>query len=214
MSLVAVQNGTRVEIRRNEKDSMPYLTTVGSVLEEGRVLLDVIRIGGEELRLPEATQFVVRFFTEGGVYIYPSLMRGYMVKGEYEFMVFQTHGDGERVQRRQAYRLRCGQDTDFKLFDRLGSVLSIESGSIRDISSGGVRLYAMNELEINSHLYVQLPMIGGGLWSHGTVLSKDRLQDAKYNWQYGVEFMGMSDNYTESITQYVLLEQQKARARK
>ncbi|MCL1845167.1 MAG: PilZ domain-containing protein [Defluviitaleaceae bacterium] len=192
---------------------MPYLTTVGDILDESRVLLDVIRIGGEELRLPEATQFTVRFFTERGVYIYPSMMLGYESRGEYEFMVFQTQGSGEKVQRRQAYRLRCGQETDFKVFDRVGSVQTIEEGFIRDISSGGVRLYGMNELEINTHLYIRLPMIHD-LWTHATILSKDRLYDAKFNWQYGVEFMGLSENYVESITQFVLVEQQKARARK
>ncbi|MCL2387860.1 MAG: flagellar brake protein [Defluviitaleaceae bacterium] len=213
--LSAMQQGTRVEVKRDASDSLPYLTTVGNVLEDGRVMLDVIRMGGEEMRLIEGTSYVVRFFTERGVFKYASTLLGYEHKGEFEFMLFQTTGDGEKMQRRQSYRLACGLDTEFNTFDDAGAPASTEVGFIRDISSGGIRLLSNIEMNVNNLLQIKIPIIDD-YWAYGTLLSKNQVSDAnaKFKWQYGVEFMGMSDAYTEKITKFVLAEQQKARARK
>lgn len=212
MTMTSLPHGTRVEIKRDVNDTLPYLTTVASSLSDKIVLLDIIRIGGEEARLSENSQFVVRFFTERGVYKFDSLLNGYTKKGEYEFMMFRTLGAPERIQRRQAYRLPRGEENEYKVFDKLGAVKSVEKGLIRDISSSGIRMYTTPEFEINDLLYVQLPMIDNH-WSYGTVLSKREMTDSKYKWQYGIEFMGMTEMYTEKIIKFVLTEQQKARAR-
>lgn len=211
--LSAMQQGTRVEIKRDAQDSLPYLTTVGTVLDGGRVFLDVVRMGGEEIRLNEGAAYVVRFFTERGVFRYASTLLKYEFKGDYEFMLFQTTGDGEKMQRRQSYRLPCGLETEYKTFDDAGTMKSSETGFIRDISSGGVRLLANVELNVNDLLQIKIPIIDD-YWAYGTLLSMSEISEAKFKWQYGIEFMGMSDAYTEKITKFVLAEQQKARARK
>jgi c-di-GMP-binding flagellar brake protein YcgR len=212
VSLTFIQDRTRVEVK-NAQNDMPYITTVNSVLTERKcVLLDIMRLGGKEVRLGVGQPYSLRFFTERGVFNFSSVMRGFVKKGHYDFMLFQTTGEAQKIQRRQSFRLSCGFDINFNAID--GDITMPHKGLIRDISSGGIRLLTVEELNETHLVQLQLPMIADNFWVYGTVLSKRQLTDeAKYNWQHGVEFIGLTEGETEKIVKYVHAEQHKSRAR-
>jgi len=195
------------------EEENPYFTVVNEVYDDGKLLVDVMRLGGEETRLTVNRQYALRFFTERGVYRFMALLIGYKNKGQYDFMLFNIVGEGEKIQRRKSFRLTCGEEITFTFMeDDKGNM----NGFIRDISSGGVRLLTMDEIEEGKLLRLQLQFVGPGFSGYGAVLSKTAVTDveAKYRWQYGIEFIGLSEPDTEKIVSYVHHEQQKQRARK
>ncbi|MCL2355977.1 MAG: PilZ domain-containing protein [Defluviitaleaceae bacterium] len=212
MSLRFISDRTRVEVK-SEINDFPYITTVNSVMEERQcVLLDIMRLGGEEVRLTVGKPYKMRFFTDRGVFSYSGVMRGYVKKDNYDFMLVQTTGEAVKTQRRQSFRLACGEKIDFNMLD--GDITMPHWGLIRDISSGGIRLLTVSEINETHLAQLQLPMIDPNFWVYGTVLSKHSLNndEAKYNWQHGIEFVGLTDAETEKIIKFVHAEQHKARA--
>jgi c-di-GMP-binding flagellar brake protein YcgR len=208
-----MKQGTRVEIKGSYDDT-PYITTVDSVLENGRFLLDIMRSGGNETRLSSNKPYELRFFSQRGVFKYSAVLRGYMKKGNFDFMLFHTVDPGQKIQRRQSFRLLCGEDVSFNIIENSDSVSDPVAGYIRDISSGGVRLLSKTELDLSHLIQLHLPMIDEGFWVYCAILSKkDLFEEAKYKWQYGVEFIGATDADTEKIVKYVHNEQQKSRSR-
>ncbi|MCL1882857.1 MAG: PilZ domain-containing protein [Defluviitaleaceae bacterium] len=210
MSLKFVKQGTKVDIRSHYGDDSPYITSVDTVMENGRVLVDIMRLGGDETRLSENKSYTLRFFSERGLFRYEATLRGYMKKGKYDYMLFQTEDDGKRIQRRQAFRLSCGLDVEF---DILGDEIVTQKGFVRDISSGGVRLLTKEELNPSHLIQLKLPMVAPDFWVYCAILAKNAIVEARYKWQYGIEFIGATDADTEKLTSYVYAEQQKARAR-
>ncbi|MCL1844921.1 MAG: flagellar brake protein [Defluviitaleaceae bacterium] len=212
MSLRFIADRTRVEVK-NELNDMPYITTVNSVMEERQcVLLDIMRLGGEEVRLQVGRPYSLRFFSERGVFSFSGVMRGFVKKGNYDFMLFQLSGEGKKIQRRQSFRLACGIDIEFNTID--GDITMPHKGFIRDISSGGIRLMTVEEINETHLVQLQLPMIDEKFWVYGTILSKREVSgEAKYNWQHGVEFVGLTEAETEKVIKYVHSEQHKSRQR-
>lgn len=213
MSLKFMKHGTRVEVKSHYDDS-PYITIVESVLENGYLLLDIMRLGGSEMRLSVNRPYSLRFFSERGVYKFTAVLHGYMRKGIFDYMLFQTSDSGEKIQRRQSYRLACGKVVEFNVLQDIVNEAPAQKGFIRDISSGGVRLLSNDELDASRLLRIQLPMIKEGFWVYGAILSKQQLTEAKYKWRYGIEFVGATATDTEKIIMYVHNEQRKAMARK
>jgi c-di-GMP-binding flagellar brake protein YcgR len=221
-----MKHGTRVEVKSRD-DSSPYITTVESVTEKNNcVLLDVMRAGGVETRLSPQKPYVLRFFSERGVFKFATVLRGYVKKGHYEYMLFQADDDGEKIQRRQSFRLSCGIDVDFDVLispdtpdeepdpDFIPEEIRVpKKGFIRDISSGGVRLLTTEQHDACNLIEFHLPMVADDFKVFGTILSKQAIYEAKYMWQYGVEFIGASDADVEKITMFVHNEQHKLRAR-
>lgn len=211
MSLRYINSNTRVEVK-SMYDDTPYITVVHEILEGGRLLLDIMRLGGEETRLSINKPYLLRFFSDRGVFKFTAVLRGYMRKGEFDFMLFQTADDGEKVQRRQSFRLNCGEEIDFTFAE--GEDTDVKNGFVRDISGGGVRMLTMDEVDASQLLRLRLPMIAPDFWVYGTILSKQAIEDAKYKWQFGIEFIGTTAADTEKIVMHIHNEQQKARARK
>jgi len=195
------------------QEETPYFTVVNEVFDDGKLLVDVMRLGGEETRLTVNSKYALRFFTERGVYRFMAILIGYKQKGQYDFMLFNVTDGGEKTQRRKAFRLTCGEEITFANMD---DNIENQAGFIRDISSGGVRLLTVHEMDEGKLLRLQLSFIGPGFSAFGAILSKSSVTDveAKYRYQYGIEFIGLSEPDTEKIISYVHHEQQKQRARK
>ena len=215
MSLKLMQQGTRVEIKSNYDDS-PYITVVERVVGDESILLDIMRRGGTEMRLSENKSYVLRFFSASGMFKFSAVLHGYRKVDGADYMLFRTSGNGERVQRRQAFRLPCGENVDLQIIENIEDDRINIKGFIRDISSGGVRLLTKEELDPSHLIEITLPFIGEDFWVFGTVLLKQPLNevDAAYKWAYGMEFIGLSQEDTEKISQYVFSKQQASRARK
>jgi c-di-GMP-binding flagellar brake protein YcgR len=212
MSLKYVKQGTRVEVKNRDDDS-PYITTVKEVLERGKLLVDIMQLGGVETRLSTGREYTLRVMSEAGVFKFAATLNGYSKKGHYDYMLFQTHNDGEKIQRRQAFRLPCCEDVEYAVVEGIESASELQKGFIRDISSGGVRLLTKNEIDASQLVQLKLPMISPDFWVYCAILTKQRITDAKYKWQYGIEFIGATTADTEKITAYLHVEQRKLRSR-
>jgi hypothetical protein len=131
---------------------------------------------------------------------------------------------------RQSFRLTCSEPATFRVLD--GAYLGPQqTGSIRDISSGGVRLKTLDELELRQLMQIDIPMISPDFRPSGLILSKQNINEAartslieqlrgknltkqsesgkvKYMWQYGIAFIGVTDEELEKIIMYVHNKQQ------
>jgi len=199
-------------------------------LEEGRVLLNIPRIDNKEKRLPTNKPYFLRFFSGKGVFRFTVVLCGYVGKGGAEYMMFQTADDGEKIMNRQSFRLNCSEQVTFCVAD--GAYLGPpQTGSIRDISSGGIRLKTLDELELRQLLQIDIPMIFPDFRPNGLILSKQNINEAarislieqlrgknltkqsdsgkvKYMWQYGIAFVGATDEEMEQIIMHVHNKQQ------
>jgi len=213
MSIKFITPNARVEIT-NKLDSTTHISTVKDVLERGRILLDVMRVGGKEVRLPTRDDYALRIICEAGIYKFPAELKGYVRKGHFEYLMFQVTGEGEKIQRRQQYRLSCAYDVEYGLSDGVEPAAAFETGMIRDISSGGVKLVTKQELDGGQLIQLKLPMVLANFWVYGVVLTKNEIPEAKYKFQYGIELIGVTEAGTDKIAAFVHAEQFKARARK
>jgi c-di-GMP-binding flagellar brake protein YcgR len=220
---------TCVEIR-GVVDSTPYVTSTHEVLEEGRVLLEIPNIGDKEKRLPTNKPYYLRFFSSKGVYRFTTVMCGYFSKGGQDYMLFQTSDDGEKIANRQSFRLNCSQKVKFQIEDD-GYVGPEQEGSIRDISAGGIRLKTVDELETRQTLNLDMSIISPDFNLAGIILAKNSINEAarfslaeslfgknmakqsenaktKYLWQYGIAFIGATDEEIERVIMHIHNEQQ------
>ncbi|MCL2387990.1 MAG: flagellar brake protein [Defluviitaleaceae bacterium] len=206
-----MQKGTRVEAK-NHLDDTPYITTVEELLEDGRVLLNIVRHGGLETRLSENKPYTLRFYCERGVFRFAATLLGYTRKGGKESMLFQTTDNGEKIQRRQSFRMSCGEEIELCMVENVEDEKIYYKGLIRDISGGGVKLLTTYEIDASHLVELKLPAIAPDFWVYGTILTKQEIhEDAKYSWQYGLEFIGQSNEDTDKIMHFIHEEQQKAR---
>ncbi|MCL2225914.1 MAG: flagellar brake protein [Defluviitaleaceae bacterium] len=224
MSLLFMEYGTCVEVK-GISDPTPYITAVHEVLEDGRVLLDIPRMGDKEKRLPTNKPYFLRFFSPKGIYRFTVVLCGFIRKGSKDYMVFQSADDGEKIVSRQAFRLNCSEKVGFCVIDG-GYEGEIETGSIRDISAGGVRLKAFSEMEKMQLMRLDIPMIYPDFSPAGIILSVQNINEAarpslieqlrgnnlakqtenakeKYLWQYGIAFVGISDEDVERIIMHI-----------
>jgi|GEM_PF-845533 len=233
MSLLLMDVGTCVEVR-GVVDSTPYATAVHEVLEEGRVLLNIPVQDGKDQRLPTNKPYYLRCFSAKGVYRFTTVLSGYFTKAGQDYMLLQSSDDGEKVTSRQSFRLICSETANFRMLDD-GYVGPDQEGSIRDVSSGGVRLKTVEELEARQLLQIDLPMISPDFKMTGIILAKTSINEAarfslaeslfgknvsssskkkddnesvKYLWQYGIAFVGATDEEVERIIMHVHNEQQ------
>jgi c-di-GMP-binding flagellar brake protein YcgR len=197
-----MKQGTQVDVR-DKSGFTPYITTVESVMDDERILLNIIRMGGNETRLSVGKTYTLHFFSPEGVYKYEADLRGYMQVDSNDYMFFQTIGDGERIQRRESFRLICNEEIAFYVVENSDEEPKISKGFIRDMSCGGICLLTEDELSASKLLNVKLPMIEPDFELYAAILSKKAVSEEKFKWQYGIEFIGSTDSNTEKMESYV-----------
>jgi hypothetical protein len=194
---------------------------VHEVQEEGRVLLGLPRVGDKEKRLAPNKPYFLRFFSTKGIYRFTVVLCGFLSEGSGDYMVFQSSDEGEKVMNRQAFRLTCSEKIKYRVADGI-YMGPDQDGSIRDISSGGIRLKAFDELELRQMVQIDIPMISPDFQPIGIIQSKQNINEAarsslieqlrgrsmakqsenakaKYLWQYGIAFVGATDEEAERI---------------
>jgi c-di-GMP-binding flagellar brake protein YcgR len=199
-----MKQGTRVEVK-SFGDSSPYITTVESVIEKNNcVLLDIMRTGGVEVRLSSGKPYVLRFFSDRGVFKFTCVMRGYIKKGHFDYMLFNAADDGEKIQRRQAFRFNCGIPVSFSIIYSSGQQAGREDGLISDLSAGGAKIFTNKNLHTGYLLNISIPLGEGLVVAFGDVRTKTELpSQSKYHFQYGIRFAMMPESDQEQIIRFM-----------
>jgi c-di-GMP-binding flagellar brake protein YcgR len=128
----------------------------------------------------------------------------------FEMLRFQITNDGEKIQRRNAFRFTCSLPVTFNVVLDNGEQSPLTEGLVKDLSSGGIKMNTTVNIPKNALLRIDLTLDDDYVMAFGQVLMiKHTPDNAKYPYQYGIRFEVMPESDEERIVRYVYNEQRK-----
>lgn len=117
-----------------------------------------------------------------------------------------------KTQRRNYFRLKVIKDMEARLVENLKENKFGEKfkGNMLDISAGGVLMIASKELQEGDIVEFALPLSSGkNIILFGKIVRKSYTVNAKYKYEYGLQFENISEFERNEITKYIFEEQRK-----
>ena len=204
-----VKVGDRIEITDKSIDGRVMFSQVESILEPNELLIRAPVINGRLTAMSAGCELSVVIFTEKSIYKHVAHVTENVKQDGFNMLHIKLSGDGERVQRRDFFRISCEAPFYFKQVSDENAPFSGDDaayGIVLDISGGGVRF-------ISNHLLTEESLVKGYIVMEdqraqilGKVLNAHNVPNAlsEYKIQYRVRFMNLSDEVSETIIQYIL----------
>jgi c-di-GMP-binding flagellar brake protein YcgR len=128
----------------------------------------------------------------------------------FDILRFFLINDGEKVQRRTAFRFTCSIPVTFNVVADNGEQSPRTEGIVRDLSSGGIKMNTTIPIASGSLLRVDLFLDDDYVMAFGLVLMvKHTPENKKLPYQYGIRFEVLPESDEERIVRYVYNEQRK-----
>ena len=203
-----IKTGDRIEII--EKQTIMFSQVENTInLREFLIRTPVINGSLAEISVSGALSLVI--FTEKGMLRFSASVIESLKQEGFSLLHVKLTSDGERVQRRDYYRLNCKAPFFFTAIKDPNDDFDTENASlglIEDISGGGARLACnlpMTENEIVRGLIElddEKALIAGKVLDAQTKFNE-------YKYQYRIRFLGLPDKDLEIIKRYILKGRRK-----
>ena len=206
-----IKSGNRVEITLNDNVMQ---SQVESVKEPNELLLRTPVLNGRLAVIPDNSEITAIIFTEHGLLNFIAHVIENLNVDGFNFLRINLLRRGERVQRRQFYRLHCSAPFFFKqvqdhneLFDIKGA----STGIVQNISGGGICFVCNKDLMKNHLIKGFITINDEQALIVGKVLDGQYKFNthAKYKMQYRVQFENLPSGVFEIIMRYILKEQRE-----
>jgi len=201
-----LKSGTRVQIqRRGDSPTGGYMCKVEVLLPEERELLVHAPIeGGRLVRFDQGENCSLRLLTENAIYRFKAKLLAHGDVDGFDVVRFKLIGDGEKVQRRSAFRFNCALPVNFSVIYTSGQQGAREEGLIVDLSAMGAKMYADSNIQTGYLLNISIQLGDELVVAFGDVRTKkEMVQQSKYSYQYGVRFAMMPEADQEGIIRYM-----------
>ncbi|MCL2605027.1 MAG: flagellar brake protein [Defluviitaleaceae bacterium] len=211
MLIKDIKTGDQVQIvYKGSATQGPYLTRVEVVESDKTILIHAPLDKGKRIRLVERNVYGLRFISgEAQVNFDAKFMEHERVEG-FEMLRFFLVSDGEKVQRRNAFRFICSIPVTFNVVADSGEQSTRTEGVVRDLSSGGIKMITTISIPQGSLLRIDLFLDDDYVMAFGHVLmTKHTPENVKYPYQYGIRFEVLPESDEERIVRYVYNEQRK-----
>jgi c-di-GMP-binding flagellar brake protein YcgR len=198
--------GTKVRVLLQEESVADgYLCKIIKLIPEKRqVFIHAPVENDKTVELEAGTELVIKLMTDNASYNFKASLMAYTEINGYDIVRLQIVNDGEKVQRRSAFRFNCSIPTTFKIIYTDGQQAEDEEGLVTDLSAGGTKIFANKSIPEGSLLNISLPLgEDTNIVAFGDIRLKLSTPDnAKYAYQYGVRFTMMPEADQELIIKY------------
>lgn len=206
MFIEFLKSGGRVQIQHPGDGSTGGFTCkIEMLLLEAReVLVHAPVEGNRPVKLDIGGSYMLRLLTDNAIYRFNATMLSNNEVDGFDVVRFSIDDDGEKIQRRSAFRFNCGIPITFQVIYSSGQQAEREIGLISDLSAGGAKIYADKNLHEGYLLNVSIQLGEELVVAFGDVRTKTDLpRESKFAYQYGVRFAMMPEADQEKIIRYM-----------
>lgn len=201
-----LKSGSRIQIQRpNDSPTGGFMCkTEVLLLEKREVLIHAPVEGSRHVELQAGGKFTLRLLSDNAIYRFSATMVSFGTVDGFDVARFRIDDDGEKIQRRSAFRFNCVIPVTFALIYTSGQQSEREEGIITDSSAGGAKIFTNKNLHVGYILNILLPLGENLLVVFGDVRTRTELsRNPKFNYQYGVRFSMMPESDQEQLIRFM-----------
>ncbi len=233
--------GDKIEIRvlqelvqHKEGADLPkvYLSSVMDVLSETEYEVMMPIREGKMYLLPIDVRFDFLFMSNGGLYHAIGIVRERYKRDKLFILKIELTTNITKVQRREFYRMSCTLDFQFvEIEPEVANLPTTEqilvqiaendmfysnfSGTILDISGGGIRFVSDIVVEEKQYILCEIDLTCGGETKKvrlvGQILASRKLENADGIREYRVKFLIKDNKVREELIHYIFEEERRIR---
>ena len=208
-----INEGDSVEILLvNQKAGIKSYASKIEAVDKTTVLIHSPFVKWDYVQLPMTELYWLNFIKS--MFRYKASINKYISRNRLQLIKFKLLDEGERLQRRNFFRLSCYIPAKFTFLKKNESdqLISNEphNGIICDLSGGGIKMTTKLEMEEKDCILISLPLDDNDLFLTGEIRVKYGNPNATHQFQYGIMFSDISVMDQNKIVRY-LFEQQKHR---
>ncbi|MCL2577416.1 MAG: PilZ domain-containing protein [Defluviitaleaceae bacterium] len=207
MYIEYLKSGARVQIQRpGDSPTGGYMCKIAVLnLEAREVLVHAPMEGSRPVRLEIGGGIVLRLLTDNAIYCYKARMIANTDIDGFDAVKFQVIDDGEKIQRRSAFRFNCGIPITFSIINTGGQQTQRDTGLLTDLSAGGTKIFSDKVLQEGYLLNIAIELGDDLVVAFGDVRVRMDLPPgkSKYKYQYGIRFAMMPESDQEKIIRYM-----------
>ncbi|MFW6273423.1 MAG: flagellar brake protein [Halanaerobium sp.] len=188
-----------------------YLCKVADIIEQGIIITGLYREGASlPVRLEQPIK--VYYTTDRAAYVFNSKILKRSNK-PFPVLMIEKPESVKRIQRRDYFRLEVSgtvdlyqKETDSAAADKLAEA------ELLDISGGGIKIELRKNLKTDEIIYVHLRhVLNEKELIKSSIIRKKKVNAELYN--YGLEFIEISESLREDIIQWIFAYQRENRKR-
>ncbi|MDR0271796.1 MAG: PilZ domain-containing protein [Clostridiales bacterium] len=212
MYIEYLKSGARVQIQRPvDGPAGGFMCKIEVLIPEKRQVL--VHAPVERNRLVELKiggNLMLRLLTDNAIYNFKATMVAYAEIDGFDVVRLSIDDDGEKVQRRSAFRFNCAIPVTFSAIYSSGQQAEREEGVATDLSAGGAKIFTDKSLHTGYLLNISIPLGEGLVVAFGDVRTRTELPDgSKFAYQYGVRFSMMPESDQEQIIKFMYKNQRE-----
>jgi c-di-GMP-binding flagellar brake protein YcgR len=160
--------------------------------------------GGTPVKLEAGIGIVLRLLTDNAIFCFKAKMLTFCKIDGFDAVKLRIIDDGEKIQRRSAFRFSCGIDITFNVIHATGQQTDRDAGLITDLSAGGAKIFSDKGLQEGYLLNISIQLGEELVVAFGEVRTRTELpSESKYKFQYGVKFAMMPESDQEKIIRHM-----------
>jgi c-di-GMP-binding flagellar brake protein YcgR len=205
--------GDKIELNKKVGllESETYYSMIYDIIDQQHILIQAPIEAGKIIPLELETIYYACVYSERGLYRGEVEVTKRMKDNNLHYLELSLITPMKKFQRRQYYRMNCilnfkYKDQDIDLWD---------SGTVLDISGGGLRFSTRNKMEVDSiihcHLGIKLLQEDFDIYVDGIVLQSKLMEPDKSHYQTRIRFLNMSVDDTETIIKFIFEEERRRR---
>ena len=212
-----LKSGEKVYLHKwGDNDSKGVLTRIEIHLpSKNEVVVWSPQISGRIMNLNTETFYDLRMFAETSEYRFKVKFIEHDEAGGFATSRFKLMHDGEKILRRDAFRLNLEAMVVFSIILEDGHQSEKDEGKLVDLSVGGVKINTNREIEkgellnISLQLDTEMVIAFGDVRYAGIAPPPQRRNQTKYAYEYGISFVMLTDSDQEKIIRYVYKKQRE-----
>lgn len=229
--------GTKVDLRINKHEQTSngiqdnyrtYKSKILDILENGQLKLAMPIEGGSVVLLPMEQSFEIFFYTLNGLYESRGKVVNRLKENNIFMLELELTAPVIKNQRREYFRYDCTIDIKFcpiseyettlviqeEIEDARGKRLEWKRGIIVDISGGGMRFTANEQLTKNAHVLCKFILTLNNIVKEYCtiikIISSEKMENRERMYESRAKYISMSPEETEQVVHYIFQEQRKA----
>jgi len=212
MYLEKMESGRRIQIQQpGDAINEGFMCKIEVFIDEtNEVLIHAPVSRGRLVDLPKFVSYALQVHADNAIYRFRAKVVEYLKLDGFDMVKFKVLDEGEKTQRRDAFRFDCAIAVEFSIIHDNGEQSETEHGLIIDISAGGIKMFSDIDMDEGALLNVQLQLGKEFIVAFGDVRTKMRIPKTKksrYLFQYGVRFSMMPEGDKERIIRFIYQEQ-------
>jgi c-di-GMP-binding flagellar brake protein YcgR len=202
----SLKSGARVQIQRpSDGPSGGFMCKIEVLVPESRTVIVHAPVEkNRQVDLLVGGSLTLRVLTDNAIFRFKATMMAYGDVDGFDVVKLRVDDDGEKIQRRSAFRFNCALPISFSVIYTSGQQADRENGLISDLSAGGAKIYTSKSLPPGVLLNISIPLGDDLVVAFGDIRTKTDLpKQSKYPYQYGIRFSMMPESDQELIIRFM-----------